>query len=182
MDRADLIRTANERMSIEEAFRLIGENVSYASKQYCPFGEVFHQDGGTSRSLRIYPDTNSAFCFAGCGYMSPVSLLAMHRNISDDQAAEVILEMTNYVPPDYESQWDALQSEVDAVSTSDLAEALKVACARMSPDWVTLQFEDAVAGALSKCLALLPKVKSSDDSKKWMDVSKTVMRRAIQGG
>lgn len=185
METRELIQLANARVTITAACNMIGMNVSdYAAasmKVYCPFGELFHQDGGAERSMRIYPDTNSLYCFAGCGYFSPVKLIATDRGISEEQAADALLTETNYVPPDYESQWAALMGEKPTVNTTDLAEALKVACSRMTPHWETLQFEEPVASKLSQCFDLLRKVVTEEDAGKWMTITKQVMRSTIGG-
>jgi len=184
VERAELLRIANERVSITKACNMIGMNVSdYAAasmKVYCPFGEIFHQDGGMSKSMRIYAESNSAFCFAGCGYYDPVKLISTSRDISEEDAAEALLEETGYVAPNYQDQWDALMSEKPVVDTADLAEALKVACARMVPNWEERQFDEAVSHKLTQCLALLRKVHTDDDATNWLSITKKVMKATME--
>lgn len=183
MELRSAIQIANERVSITDALDMVGASVGqYAAasmKLYCPFGHVFHQDGGAERAMRVYTDTNSAYCFAGCGYFSPVKLVSMFREISEEQAAEALLIETNYVAPDYESVWDDLMNSKPTVDTASLAEALKVACSRMDPRWDETQFEEPLSGKLTQCLGLLPKVHTQEDATKWMAITKEVMRSAI---
>jgi len=184
VERAELLKTANERVSITAACNMIGMNVSdYAAasmKVYCPFGEIFHQDGGMSKSMRIYTESNSAFCFAGCGYFDPVKLISTKRDIPEEAAAEALLEETGYVAPNYQDQWDALMSEKPVVNTADLAEALKVACSRMVPNWEERQFDELVSHKLAQCLDLLRKVHTDDDATNWLDVTKKVMKATMK--
>jgi hypothetical protein len=178
-----VIQVANERMSIIQACNELGMDIPDFSvksmKVHCPFGHLFHADGGTSRAFAIYPGTNSAWCFAGCGYFTPVKLIAMDKGISEEQAAESILEQTSYVAPDYEARWNALLDTQITVNTDDLAEALKVACSRMVSDWDERQFETAVAQKLRQCLSLLPKVRSEEDASKWLAATKKIMQNAM---
>lgn len=178
-----IVAIANERMSIIEACNKLGMDVfefSVASmKFYCPFGSLYHADEGRTKAMRIYPATNSAWCFACNLYFTPTRLLAMDRGITEQEAAESILDDTRYVAPDYESKWNALIAPVAAVDTDDLAEALKVACRRIAPDWEERQFEEAVATKLRQCLSLLRKVKTDEDATKWLSTTKQVMQRAL---
>ena len=86
-----VIDLANERITIIEACNMLGMDVhdfSIASlKVWCPFGHLYHSDGGTTKAMRIYPATNSAWCFACNLYFTPVKLIAMDRGIPDQQAA-----------------------------------------------------------------------------------------------
>lgn len=180
----DLFELANSRMSIIKALNLAGASIGEFSagsvKTYCPFGHLFHADGGSSKALRVYPGTNSAHCFAGCGYFSPVRLVAKINDTSEVEAAEFILEKTHYVAPDYQSQWDAVVQKADEVDQDGLSEALKVACARMDPQWSSKQFDEAVATALRRCLGLLPKVTTPEEAKTWLSVTKQVMDKTLR--
>ena len=179
MDPNEAKELANEKVTITTAFSIIGAEVNHyatSTKHYCPFGHIYHADGGSSKALRVYPETNSAWCFAGCGYFNPVKLIAMDKDISEEASAEFLLDFIGYVPPDYESTWDAMMSESPKVDTSALAEALKLACSRVSPDWEQRQFEPSVAQRLSQCLRLLPRVHTEEEAVKWLAVTKQAMQ------
>ena len=185
MDPREAIKLANEHVSIIDACNMVGMELgdftASSMKVYCPWGHVTHMDGGMSKSMRVYPETNSAFCFASCGYLTPVKMIALDRDVSEEEAAEILLTEINYVPPDYMSKWNALIAEQIPVNTSALAEALKVACARMTEDWDDVQFDDEISTKLVQCLGLLPKVQTNEDADKWLDVSKIVMKTVLQG-
>ena len=183
MELGELVRLANERVSITQAFSLAGYDVGYmasSGKVYCPFGNLYHVDHGATRAMKVYPNTNSAWCFAGCGYFDPVKLMAEARDISVEQAAEAILTETGWVAPTAEALWDSLMNEPEKIDTADLAEALKVACSRMSPYWEDIQFEGGVAKMLTRCLSLLSKVRTAEDAQRWMTVAKEAMREALR--
>lgn len=174
------IKLARELMTINEACIEVGMgDVSGMAKTYCPFGSVFHSDGGRSRAFKVYPETNTAYCFACQKVYDPVSLIANDRDITFRAAAELILEMKAYVAPDYETRWDAITKQAATVDVEALQDALKIACSRMVPDWATRQFEDRVAAKLAQCLALARKVKTDDDGRKWLDMTKEAMRRTL---
>lgn len=174
------IKLARELMTINEACIEVGMgDVSGMAKTYCPFGSVFHADGGRSRAFKVYPDTNTAYCFACQKVYDPVSLIATDKDITFRAAAELILEMKAYVSPDYQTRWEALTTEKVEVDTEALQDALRIACSRMVPDWETRQFEDRVATKLTQCLALARKVKNDEDGRKWLDMTKQAMRQAL---
>jgi hypothetical protein len=181
----ELISLANSRMSITRVCNMLGVSVgdfTYGSiKTYCPFGQIWHTDGGTSKAFRIYAATNSCYCFAGCGMFTPVTLLAKARDQSPAEVAEWILAETGYVPPDYVSQWEALTSAPTEVDRDALSEALKYACAGMDPAWEDKQFEQPVAATFTACLALLPKVTTASEATTWLAATKTAMRRVLGG-
>lgn len=181
----EMIALANTRMTIVQACNMLNVSVgefSYGSiKTYCPFGQLWHQDGGQSKAFRVYAASNSCYCFAGCGMFTPVTLLAKAKDMTNEESAEWILAYTGYVEPDYQSQWDALQAQPAHVDRDSLTEALKTACAGMDPTWEDRQFEPEIAVKFTACLALLPKVQNAEDATQWLSVTKTAMSRALGG-
>lgn len=178
-----VIQLANERMSIIDACNELGMDVfdfSIASlKTYCPFGHIAHDDEGRTKAFRIYPATNSAWCFACQAYYTPVKLIAMDKDISEEAAAQWILETTGYVAPDYQARWEAVTTPEETVDTDALAETLKLRCRRLSRDWEERQFDEEVSKKLQLCLGLLRKVKTKEDSSKWLDIATTAMRTTL---
>lgn len=176
------IELANERMSIVQACASLGMDIydfSISSlKVYCPFGHLYHSDGGKSKAFRIYPASNSAWCFACNIYFTPVKLIAMDKGISELDAAEGILEATNYVAPDWESAWASVTAP-RPIDRDALTESLKTACARLDHDWETRQFEEPVALKLRQCLELLRKVQTEEDITKWTDITTRVMQKTL---
>ncbi len=175
------IRLANEQMDIVAACIFIGmdDMIAARSKTYCPFGELMHEDGGRSKAFRVYPETNSAYCFACIKAFRPCQLVATDRDITEAEAAEVILEEVGYVAPDVNSRWEAAVAEKVVVDRDGLATALKTACARFDPDWSVRQFDDDIAEVLRKCIAASRNVSTDEEARKWLDTTKQVMKKAL---
>lgn len=176
-ERRDL---ANEAMFMTDACRYIGMDVPYSMsgsyKLWCPFGGLVHED---DRSFRIYQDTNSAYCFACGTAFTPVTLISMAKDVTIDNAVQTILEETNYVPPTFDAQWDAMEAKKEEIETSYLAEALKVFCSGISLDWEERQFDPEVSSMYARCTALLPTVHTREDANKWLTATKTIMERTL---
>jgi hypothetical protein len=175
------VALANSRVSILEAYELIGNPLWGTSKNYCPFGPVTHADGGASPALRVYPDTNSSYCFACAKAWRPVTLLADSRDISIDEAAQVLLESSGYIPESVDDRLEALLAEeTPAVDADALAQALSTYCARIHPKWKSLQFDDEVAVPYRECLDLLVLVHSPQDAQKWLEATKRKMALTLE--
>lgn len=179
---------ATEHVSILTVAQMLGMAVpgdiptDGSIKVLCPFGEFFHSDGGRSAAMRLY-GSGTAFCFAGDGFFTSVSLYAKAKDLSNDEAALELLTKTNQL--NRLTSQDAWANVIRPVkpelpSLADLAAALKLACAQAHPDWEALQFEDRVADLLEKCLALLPQVYTRSQAERWLDRTKAVMRETLE--
>lgn len=175
----NVVELALERMSIFDACNHIGMSIypGYRGKLYCPWGDLFHQDAGASKAFRVYQD--SAWCFAESMYFNSVKLIARDKDLSEVAAAEYILDITGYVPPDIESQWAAVTATVESVNPASYAEALKTYCKRISPDWEVRQFDPSVSTKLRKCLELTAQVHTEEEATKWLAVTKQVMAHEL---
>lgn len=148
-------------------------------KVRCPFGEIYHSDSGVSPAMRIYPDSNSAYCFSCAAYYTPVGLAARAMDTDRTSAALRLLDHVGYRPLGLVQQFRQAQQYEPEPDLALLADALKTYCRRIDLRWETRQFEPAVAGVLTRCLALLDLVRSGDDVEMWLACSKEVMRRTL---
>jgi hypothetical protein len=168
-----LYAIANERVSFDLAMSWAGAGSpgtrDRGMKATCP-------SCGEGEALRVYPD--HGWCFSEQRYFTPVSLLAGYWRLDNDHAAVKALDKIGYVPPGYARLWDDAERAPEP-ALDDLAGALRIYCARICPDWVTRQYDEAVARALSRCLGVLPAVRTEEHCRKWLTVSKTVMRRVL---
>lgn len=90
-------------------------------KGWCPFGWE-HSDGGLDRNWRVYPQTNTSYCFDTHGAMGPVKLVMMKREVPAKKAAYIILDKYGLSKPRYyKERWEELTKE-RAESTSLSAE------------------------------------------------------------
>lgn len=177
-----LIDLANEKVSITDVLGWAGvyvpETFGRSVKVECPWGHLFHSDGGIDRSMRVYSESNSAFCFSCSVFYTPVRLHARANDIDEKTAAGDLLDHIGYRPPEPLDVW----AEVTTVVTPKpdrtlLAEALKYFCARTIPQWHFRQLEQPWAGVLSRCLHLLDQVGTEQDAEHWLTTCKTVMGR-----
>lgn len=178
------IRMANSTVSIVHVLRAIGVDTPELSrgsiKVHCPFGEVWHGDGGNEQALRVYEDTNTSFCFACTKLYTPTALHALTYDISESDAAEILL---NDVAPQLKENfqnWDKLMKEhILKPDTFSLVRALEIYCSTIREDWFLVQFDENISVLHLKCLALLDRIQSAEDAADWLRVSKEVMSRIL---
>jgi hypothetical protein len=145
-----VVSVAREQVSILTVCRLVGMSVpdsfqGGSVKVSCPFGWVNHPDGGHESAFRIYPSSNSAWCFVCQEYYDSPKLYAAVRDITREEAAVVLLDEVGYKPLDLAHLWEQVSRPPVVLDTSSLAEALKVYCSRLSSRWEQRQFESGVA-------------------------------------
>lgn len=186
MKRRSVVSLANEHVSILLVCELIGmsvpsEVVGNSYKVYCPFGTWYHSDQGASKSFRIYPDSNTANCFAACGYFTPVWLAASARGHRPVETAVWLLDQIGYKPASQAQLWADVQHVEPEPSISALSVALRTYCERIDPGWGFHQYEPPTSHTFDRCLRLLDFVKSEDDAEEWLAAGKDVMRRILRG-
>jgi hypothetical protein len=183
------VTVANEHVGLVEVTTLIGMETPRellpggSIKVRCPFGEFYHADGGHSAAMRLYADTNSAFCFAGCGYYSVVKLYAHAKDLEPNEAAMELLEKTKKLGLLQDrGAWDRVSQPLDSgvPSSSDLAAALKLYCSRIHPQWDEVQFYEGVSDMLAQCLGLLSNVVTDQDAQNWLRKTKTAMQFILE--
>lgn len=176
-----VVELANEKVPIAYVCRKIGMTIPDRStgksiKTRCPFGFV-HADRGLEAAFRIYYDTNTAYCFAGCGFFTPVWLAATAWDRQPTEIAGEMLHAIGYRSPDSEQYWEHLIAPKPApVDRAALAEALTVYCSAKIQQWDDRQFGD-LSQSLEKCLRLLEYVETADDAWQWLRVSKQYMQQ-----
>ncbi len=178
------VTVANERVSISYACALIGldlpgEVYGRSVKLRCPFAELYHSDGGAEASFRVYPESNHAYCFTCATAYSPVWLVAQAWGLTARAAAVELLERAGIKPVHLADAWAHAAQRATAPDAALLAEALKTYCARVHPGWADAQFDPAVAGTLSACLALLDRVGDDVQAQQWLTGCKQAMAAAL---
>lgn len=180
-----MVAVANEQVSIVTVCQMLGVDLpddvglGRSRKVQCPFGDVYHSDGGISPAMRIYPETNSAYCFSCSYYFTPVALAAKAMGVDAATAAGRLLDRIGFRPLDLAATWKNVSQYEPAPDKALLADALKTYCRRIDPQWSQRQFEPAVARGLTRCLSLLDLVVSADDVTLWLCRCKEVMRRIL---
>lgn len=183
--RPSVVDLANDYVSIHFACTVVGMHLpasfdeQRSVKVSCPFEELYHSDGGAASAMRIYPESNSAWCFSCSYYYTPVSLVARALDLSNVDAAELLLQRAGYRPPDPMDVWNDVVAQEVIPDKVLLGEALKTYCRRIDPAWSTRQYEQPYAGTLRLCLGLLDRVHSDADAREWLGGCKKVMSRIL---
>lgn len=157
--RSDLIEQANA-VPIQDVLKdLFGIHVPLelekSWKTDCPFG-FEHADGGIDKNFRVYP-TNTAYCFAMHGGLSPVRLVMMQRDLPPTRAAQVLAD--RYGLAKREPYWEKmnrliLERETASTSTGSpehAVEAMQTALERI-PGYSARQFEERILAAVEERL------------------------------
>src|SRR5215475_5734938 len=117
------VQLANRLVPMTIACRAAGLEVPDrdAAKVHCPFGALYHPDGGHEAALRVYRD--HAWCFAEQEYFSPCKLTALVWDCTQDDAALRLLDLIGYKPVTYAQHWQAAARE-PVIDATALAQAL----------------------------------------------------------
>lgn len=144
-------------------------------KVYCPFA-FEHGDGGVDKNCRIYPATNSLFCFTMHGFMPPTRLIQIREDVNIWRAAESLLQRYNI--PTGRSYQDRFQdlvlsretSRADVPTTAVIVESLHRAL-RNVEEYLSRQFDPDVTAAMEEELdradALLSASADMDEIRHW---------------
>lgn len=132
--------------------------------------------GGSGR-MRIYPD--HGWCFSERKWFTAVALLARAWRMSKEDAAMTALLRAGYVPPGHAERFRAQRENLPEPALDQLATGLRTWCEANCADWGTRQYQPDVAGLLSRCLGLLPLVRTEEDCGKWLARCKEAMGRVF---
>lgn len=176
------VSIANEQVSLVELMNVLGHDCPVppegrSVKVSCPFG-FEHSDYGHEAAFRVY-SSNTGFCFAGHGFMTPVWLAAQSWDVSPEEAAKRLLAHIGWVDTSsVENARALLDPSEPEVDVDALREALRVWCTRQD-DWTVFEYHKAVNEALAQLTSLLPLVHDGADASKWLDSGKRVMARVM---
>lgn len=182
-----LVDVANEQISITDVLLKMGVSLPDSSsgaswKTDCPFGNFYHLDRGGSKSLRVYYASNSAYCFRGCGYLTPVTLYSLKTGLSKADAAVFLLDSHGIELPSLDDTLTEIIKSDNSPSHASLREALHIYCQReVGESWESAQFDDVMISGIDNCLALLSKVDDEEKAKLWLDKSKQYMYALLKG-
>lgn len=185
MARQSVVAVANEHVSIVTVCQMFGVELpddvgtGRSRKVHCPFEEMYHSDHGASPAMRIYPDSNSAYCFSCSAYYTPVNLAAKAMDCTYQEAASRLLDRIGYKPLDLAAAWKHAKEYEPEPDKALMADALKTYCRRVALCWEQRQFEPQVAATLTRCLSILDLVKTQDDVSLWLTRCKVAMRQAL---
>lgn len=151
------------RFLTDEGFFVQDPGHGRSIKNHCPWGWT-HPDGGYERALRVY-DTNTAFCFAGCGYIDPVIAASRLWDVPRLRAAKELSMRYGVSAGDLDSALAVMaQPRVDVV---ELVDAMR--------RWVAAKFSGdelrSARVALARCASVVELVSSDADAAVWWSES-----------
>lgn len=162
----------------------IPEGVERSWKFHCPFGNE-HIDSGMEKNARYYGQTDTAFCFAQHGALTPVKIEAYTQGTTYAKAAESILRergLWRVVKPYKERMTELLSEREEApqVSTSYVVDALRTSLAQVE-EYKRRQYDEDVRKKMEQCLEVLDALPdhSLETLSKWLDKAKAAMLRVI---
>lgn len=178
---------ANKVVSIYYVAKLIGLDIPEHAKEmksyktHCPLGDFYHSDGGVDPAMRVYSETNSAYCFRCAESFSSVRLYARVNDLKQNEAADFLLLSTGYKHETMEDLWAEYNTEITAPpDQATLALALKIYCARIDSKWSKNQFNKDVSKMYTKCLSILEMVSNTEQADSWLKASKDAMRKVLE--
>ena len=164
-----------------KACRAIGMRVAPrddGAKMHCPFGNLYHPDGGDDPAFRLYG--NSAFCFACWQFWTPSMLCAAAWDVPEEIAAARLLDETGTRAPTWEDMWEDATAP-EPVDLSVLADALRVFCSGETQlAWEQARMDPQVSSYLAGCLRFLDQVKDGESARLWLELAKSVMGPVLE--
>lgn len=168
---------ADREIQLPALMRAFGVQVddvgTYRRKMRCPFGWL-HGDGGVEPSFRLYGDTNTGFCFNGCGLITPVRFAAECWDVPWYIAS--VRLCAEHLGEDLEA--DSLT--VPAGPASDLMEALRVRLrTEVGPDWLRLQYHQQVQKELERWAPLAEAVTTEAEARIFLARAATAINKVV---
>lgn len=180
MSKIDPIALADE-ISIEDVLNdLFDIDVPKGSdtwKTYCPLGHE-HSDAGRSKAMRIYTESNSAYCFSHRMRFTPVILAQLKFDKSRRRSAQLLLDHyeINYGPRTLEERWNTLGPISDPTGVDEsLLRGMFLAHLHTLPGYVEQQYEPEVMDVVNKVLLsadLIDSDASYDTIDEWLTLAK----------
>lgn len=145
-------------------------------KARCPYADIYHLTEDAGKSMRVYSDTNTAFCYMGCGVLTPVSVYAKLNGVSYKESAKFLLEKVGHKLKTFDEKWQDAVAGFEPLNLQGYREALTEMCIFHSEgEWGTLKYAPGVSAAFSKLLTVLDKATSYEDADRWLDKARLIM-------
>ena len=146
-------------------------------KTYCPLGQD-HSDGGTSRAMRVYSESNSAYCFSHGRSFTPVAIWMLKHGGPRFKAAR---EMAAHYeistkPKTAEERWNSLNDSQEREIDTEVLRTSLINYARTLKGYDAHQFEAMdLLTAILRTADDLSGEATYDTMKEWLDKSKYVL-------
>lgn len=150
-------------------------------KARCPYADMYHLNEDASKSMRVYSDTNTGFCYMGCGVLTPVSVHARLNDLSFKEAAFELLDLIGHKLKTLEEKWEEAAAPALSFSREGYRDALLERCISRTSNWTVLQYRDSIVASLSVLLEILDKADNDTQADSWLDTATKVMFKHIDG-
>lgn len=157
--RESLIEKANREVSIELVlYHLYGIDVPASAgswKSPCPLDHD-HSDGGKTKAMKVFSESNSAWCFSHSRKFTPVSLWMLHTGKTHQKRAA--MELMDFFDISYrkvspEERWNQMNSEVKLWDRGLIKSTLTNSIKLLVPDYVDRQYDHEVITLMNSLLA-----------------------------
>ena len=161
MKKAD-IHKLNQIVPIEKALGLINIDVPENAdswKTFCPTGYE-HRDGGTSKTLRVYLDTNSAWCFSCKKSFRPIDIAEIFFKNKPATAGDKLAKHLNLTmqEPTLDERWGRLDASTVKILDLGILTNSLIEYLRTLPRYIELQFDDEVISKVTELIDLLEEI------------------------
>lgn len=139
----DLAEKIPIEMVLEDLFNIDSPSASGAWKTHCPLGAE-HSDGGSSKALKVFSESNSAWCFSHYQKFTPISLWRLRHRSSKIEAAYAVLKHfgQEYRPLTPAERWDRLNNlPAPVLELDDLRNAIMMYCRAHLPGFDYRQYD-----------------------------------------
>lgn len=172
-----LIERANSASIFDVLNDFAGAGVEFgvkSAKWDCPWNYE-HGDGGLDRGFRVYPDTNTAYCFIIHGSMDPVRVVQIQEGVPRAVAAKRVCEKYGLRKPPWRDRYAQLVLEREAagkiVNSATLGEALHRAIGIDADPWRNPKLAEAFTRALDEMEEVIP-LATEAEMRDWYRVAK----------
>lgn len=176
------IQIAEEEVSIEDVLsQEFGINFPSGAgswRVHCPLGDE-HSDGGRSKAMRVYSESNTCYCFSHSIMWNPVTLMQLKTGESRTTTAKILLDSRGIrykplSPKEILDRRKRLNSEPPpTLDTSKVREAFFLRLGTYG--WYKEnQYQDDVVDVVNSLLASLDDVEPGG-LESWMEDSKKVL-------
>lgn len=174
-----LVEAVNAEVSLvrvisDEGHPIHGPDQARSIKQHCPWGWT-HADGGDEKAFRVY-GTNTAFCFAGCGYVDPIIFAMKQWDLPRLQAAKELALRYDVQAGDLDSAIEALQRD-QGVAPVELVDALRRWVRGL---WGDSPEYEAARSALIRCASVVELVRDEASAATWWSLSQQHIAAAVE--
>jgi hypothetical protein len=149
-------------------------------KARCPYADMYHLTEDASKSMRVYSDTNTGYCYMGCGVLTPVSVYAKLNDLSYRSSAYELLEKVGHKFKSFEEKWNLAITPTVDLNLDSYRNALATYCDMWWGSSHDLRYRERVVQAFSQSLEALNKAASETEADQWLEVAKEGMRKLIE--